>query len=621
MCKKITATFLFTFIFLSLQAFHLIGVEINVSHLDGNLYQFRLVQFLDAHQSQNETYDTEVTLYLFSQSQGELIQPITLPLVDIQPILYQNENCSLNEHQVEYSIYSDTVTLDADLFHEEQGYYAVWERCCRNIEITNIEGHGVTGITSHCEFPGLKKNNTDFINSSPIIDLPVSDYACVNKPFKISFEAYDPDGDSLGYSLVTPLNSSSSDPVPLPTPKPWYQVLWAEGYSQDMMIPTSSGFTISGKGLIQLTPTQTGLYLYSVKVTEYRNGEAIGAVTRDYQLLVQSDCPALSGETPHSWIAKSGSKDYGKNLNQYFEPDESRCFDLKVSGVSQTNPNLSIVFRDNSSHQLDLSAASFNEKSRSGDTTIYEVCFPYCEVIDGERFQLMILAKNDDCPQPLTDTTFFNFEVAPWNSAPTLIQYDFADTLKIETVEDSTITISLQAEDKEGDQVTMTMVDLDNYGVDLADYGLSLVADANQSNAYNLSWSTACGTFDYASHNELLIGLALDDLDTCNIQWNSVLKVHLKVNISDKCMPQVITKANKILSFEIISAQTDGIVCNTPIGSPQNCTIYDLSGKLVYSKVVNPKNTLIELNTRLQSDKVYIVKVGNQTRKVFISCN
>ena len=126
------------------------------------------------------------------------------------------------------------------------------------------------------EIPPLMKNGIVFQNSSPVLFKPLSDYACINQLYYVEFTGVDPDGDSLVYSLASPLNSSTQDPLPTPQPKPHFNVAFASGYSEDNMIPGSPPLRISNKGLLTVNPSETGLFVFSIKVEEYRDGEKIG---------------------------------------------------------------------------------------------------------------------------------------------------------------------------------------------------------------------------------------------------------------------------------------------------------------------------------------------------------
>ena len=103
------------------------------------------------------------------------------------------------------------------------------------------------------------------------------------------FTGSDPDGDSLVYSLTTPLNSSSAIALPIPQPAPHPLVFFKSGYDLNNMISGNPALTISSRGLLTVKPSEAGLFVFSVLVEEFRQGVKIGQVQRDYQLLVRDD--------------------------------------------------------------------------------------------------------------------------------------------------------------------------------------------------------------------------------------------------------------------------------------------------------------------------------------------
>lgn len=118
----------------------------------------------------------------------------------------------------------------------------------------------------------------DGTNSSVrLLQAPV-DVACLGQPFIHNPNAFDPDGDSLSYELVTP-KSSATDDVPnylLP----------------DRIVPGADN-TISldprtGE-FVWLSPQAQGEYNIAIRINEWRNGRIISSVTRDMQILV-TDC-------------------------------------------------------------------------------------------------------------------------------------------------------------------------------------------------------------------------------------------------------------------------------------------------------------------------------------------
>ena len=113
-------------------------------------------------------------------------------------------------------------------------------------------------------------------NNSPILLNPPIDYANVNDTFYHNPAAYDPDGDSLDFRLMVPLQAQSTN-VPVYT----YPDQWC---------PTNDAFVINrftGE-IIWAVPCQQGIFNIAILITEFRNGVIVGTMIRDMQIIVLS---------------------------------------------------------------------------------------------------------------------------------------------------------------------------------------------------------------------------------------------------------------------------------------------------------------------------------------------
>lgn len=119
-------------------------------------------------------------------------------------------------------------------------------------------------------------------NSSPILAQPPIDDANVGQRFVHNPNAYDPDGDSLTFELITPLQARNN-------PVPSYQFL-------DQLQPSPSldpPFNVSNVNLDAQTgefewvyPQREGIYNIAFLIREFRNGAQIGNLIRDMQIIV-----------------------------------------------------------------------------------------------------------------------------------------------------------------------------------------------------------------------------------------------------------------------------------------------------------------------------------------------
>jgi len=107
-------------------------------------------------------------------------------------------------------------------------------------------------------------------DNSPILLVPPVDNACVGEPFYHNPGAYDPDGDSLSYKLVTCLGDNG---LPIP------------GY---FLPPPANSCHINAVtgDFSWISPPQQGEYNIAILIEEWRNGIRIGCVERDMQINV-----------------------------------------------------------------------------------------------------------------------------------------------------------------------------------------------------------------------------------------------------------------------------------------------------------------------------------------------
>lgn len=122
-------------------------------------------------------------------------------------------------------------------------------------------------------------------NNSPILLQPPIDIGCVGQPFIHYPNAYDPDGDSLAFRLITPLEGPNNAMVPQ------YQ-------SPDQIAPGNDNIIIFDEEIgefLWLAPQQACEYNIAMYIIEYRDGEAIDTLIRDMQILIE-ECDNLPPE-------------------------------------------------------------------------------------------------------------------------------------------------------------------------------------------------------------------------------------------------------------------------------------------------------------------------------------
>jgi gliding motility-associated-like protein len=146
-----------------------------------------------------------------------------------------------------------------------------WSNCCRNPAITNLNNPG--GASSYIS---TTFNNQAFpCNSSPrFTTLPVP-YICANTPINYNHGTIDPDGDSLVYLPIDPLNGPNTPIAHVPP------------FSATQ--PLTGTYTVdTANGQIFINASANQVVTIALEVREYRNGVLIGTVMRDIQFRVIS---------------------------------------------------------------------------------------------------------------------------------------------------------------------------------------------------------------------------------------------------------------------------------------------------------------------------------------------
>ncbi|EAY31837.1 T9SS C-terminal target domain-containing protein [Microscilla marina] len=463
---------------------------------------------------------------------------VLLEKLEDQNVPYTNPECSIGQLVTRKIIYGANLELSANVFDDARGYYVVWERCCRNNIITNINNPGGTGNVFYMEFPAVVRNATQFINSSPEFFTLKGDYACINQPFTFEFGAADPDGDQLRYSFVTPLagNTDVNQPVLENSsfPAPYSNVSWQLGVNATNAI--APGMAIDANGRITVTPDKLGLFVFSVLCEEIRNGVVIGRVRRDFQILV-IDCP--TNQSPAVFVREKGEVNYYSSSDTiYIDLEKERCLDVFVRDpdfgqqISVSVNPINFQLRD----------AIFNNalqtNSNPNDSLSFDLCWPECLATDATNtpFIFDVIASDDGCVLPKRDTIRLTLIARrPANNPPNLSSNLTGNSTTV-TVED-VIGFSLLGVDIDNDSLCIEAV---GRGFDLAALGINFNPILGKGNiSGDFSWTTSCVAVP-DSVNEYMIDFIITEKLKCNSNQDTLtvkLIIKDKVVVLDQFLP------------------------------------------------------------------------------------
>ncbi len=507
-------------------ASHIVGGEFELIHVSGSTYRLNLIIYFDNINGAVGAKDETATVSIFRKSKDTFISSVVLPLVTELRVDYTQPECSSGEIVTDKLFYSTEITLDPAVFKEPEGYYVVWERCCRNYNITNIfsenpapqVGGIAAGQTFLLEFPAVVKNGKPFINSSPRLFPPLNDYACPNRPYYVDFAGIDDDGDSLVYSLTTPLGTHSSAALPNILPRPYPTILWRAGFDITNIINGNPDLRISKDGLLTATPLFQGLYVFAVKVEEYRKKELIGISRRDFQMLVVDRCadalpPEIEALGPTSLSLTADMTGSARCVTvRVRDPDSERAEDgfaervrIRAIGLNFENKNLTEILPAEVS--ATLSHGSFAD---------FTICFPVCPFFLGGPNEVGIIAMDDACSLPLLDTLKLTVNIVPpLNTDPYFVT---ALETTAEVPEGQSMVWNFEARDDDGDELVAVP---SNEDFDFAASGFTL--DWTYFPGFpsrlegQLSWDASCDEFDFTQQTTFPVKIAVNDVDECNL--------------------------------------------------------------------------------------------------------
>ncbi|MCP4438432.1 MAG: hypothetical protein GY810_05760, partial [Aureispira sp.] len=262
-----------------------------------------------------------------------------------------------------------------------------WNLCCRNNAITTLNLPGSQSMHIEAQLD----NSVTPCNNSPVFLNPPVGFACDGFPVFFSDGGFDPDGDSLSFSLVDCQNSSA-------TP-----VNYNAGFSGSNPLTSVSPIHIdSSTGAITFTPVGPQIFVMCVLVEEYRNGVKIGEITRDIQFRILNCTNAAPTAT-----GVDGSSSYEATACA----NTPICFDIDVADA---NAGDSITI--NSNNGLAGSTITTIQDTATGALKGQFCWTPTAADVGKHSFTITL--QDDACPIIGTNTYTYDINVAPNPNPP-----------------------------------------------------------------------------------------------------------------------------------------------------------------------------------------------------------
>ena len=253
--------------------------------------------------------------------------------------------------------------------YSTSGTYTIsMEDANRNFGVINVPNSVM--VPMHIETELVINPFLGYNNSVQLLNAPV-DKGCVGKLYLHNPSAYDPDGDSLSYKLIT---CKGMDGMDIP------------GYSFPEASHSFEIDPITGE-LYWENPMLQGEYNVAFMVEEWRHGIKVGSVIRDMQILISvcdNDLPDIQCEDQYCLEA-------GQQL------------DFIIS-ASDPNSNNVTLTASGAPFEVAVSPAILNPETAFGLSPQMEFLWNtnYAH-IRNTPYQVIIHAKDDDTPVSLTN--------------------------------------------------------------------------------------------------------------------------------------------------------------------------------------------------------------------------
>lgn len=282
MNKLFFSALLFLFLFIQTEisfASHAVGADLTYVCMGGNNYRFFFTLYRDCQGimvetsyniSGTSTCGDTISIIVSQDSVRETIHTCS-------SVITSCVNFGSPYMGIEANYYHGDITLPS--FCDSWTFGLSPAICNRNAAINNLDPNGST----YCLYVKATLNNLAFqCNSSPTFESAPAQFLYANQVQYYVEHAYDIDGDSLSYQMITPHSDSVTD----------VQYLPGLSATQPVYYNTATVFN-SQTGDVRFNASNAQITVMAIEVSEYRNGILVGSVERDIELIFENSNNAL----------------------------------------------------------------------------------------------------------------------------------------------------------------------------------------------------------------------------------------------------------------------------------------------------------------------------------------
>lgn len=273
----------------------------------------------------------------------------------------------------------------------------------RTGSITNIQN--VSGPGGSVMVLEATLNNVPGPNSSPVFTTIPTPFYCVNVAQQYNQGSVDPNNDSLAFSLAPALENGG-------------QVTYQPGYSAINPLSVSAGtFSFNSvTGQMQFTPNIQQQSTVVNKVTEYRNGTAVGTASREMTFIVQpcnNNPPTGSIDTTTANPIVGGIFDGDNTINVC---EGTPVVNFRINPADPDGDTISVTING---LPAGVSATISNNNTQS---PAIDVNWPTGSVLPG-TYSFFVTYTDRGCPLSSQQTIAYSIRIVRPNHLVTAILY------------------------------------------------------------------------------------------------------------------------------------------------------------------------------------------------------
>jgi len=347
------------------KASHAMGADLTYSCIGGNSYRVRVTFYRDCI---GISAPANVNVAVNSASCGQSLNVICTPIPgtgqEVTPMCPSAQStCSGGTFTgIQEWIYEGVINLPMQC----PDWIFSYSLCCRNAAINTITSPGSSTFYIYATL----NNTISPCNSSPTFSNKPVPFVCQGQQFCFNHGAFDVDGDSLVYELITPYQTASTT------------VNYIGPYNANNPLNSSPALSFNtATGDFCMTPQAMQVTVMAVLVKEYRNGVLIGTVERDIQITVLNcvnNNPSLTGI--------NGTSDFDTTICA----NTPLCFDI-FSNDPDAGQNLTVTWNNA------ITGATFSSTAASHPTSTF--CWtPSAAQISSTPYCFTARVRDDACP-------------------------------------------------------------------------------------------------------------------------------------------------------------------------------------------------------------------------------